>query len=152
MPAHKTDVARRDIESALAAVAGAMLLAVEPWWIIGSGAAWLHGVATDVADIDLLTSEGDAERVIARLGLHAHRVPSPLFRSRVFARWPRTDRDVEIMGGLAIATRRRPEPVVPATRVAMGGVYVPDRADLIAILTRFGRPKDIARGALLAAP
>jgi hypothetical protein len=141
-----------EVASALAAVAAAMRESRDPWWVIGSAAVALHGADTDVADIDLLGSERDAAALIAQLGLTVERLdPHPLFRSRIFARWRRADRDVEIMGGFAVADGPDWQSVEPATRVLRGGVFVPDRTELIAILARFGRPKDLARRRMLTA-
>ncbi|GAA0674308.1 hypothetical protein GCM10009102_27870 [Sphingomonas insulae] len=140
------------VTTALSAVATVMRGARDPWWVIGSAAVALHGVVTDVADIDLLASAADAMDVVTRLGLAVdQRDPHPLFRSRIFAQWPRADRIVEIMGGLAIDERGIWQTVIPTTRVILGGVYVPDRADLMQILSRFGRAKDLERRRLLAA-
>jgi hypothetical protein len=141
-----------EVASALTAVAAAMRESRDPWWVIGSAAVALHGADTDVADVDLLVSERDAATLIAQLDLTVERLdPHPLFRSQIFARWRRADRDVEIMGGFAVADGPDWQSVEPATRVLRGGVFVPDRAELIAILARFGRPKDLARRRMLTA-
>lgn len=142
------------VETALIAVAQAMRTAVAPWWIIGSAAVVLLGGDTAVADIDLLTGERDARALAARLGVAlAASDAHPRFRSRVFARWPRGDRDVEIMGGLMLAEDSGWAALVPATRVAVAvgdeTVFVPAREEMIAILTRFGRDKDRARARIL---
>lgn len=140
------------VVAALAAVQAAMRDARDAWWVIGSAAVSLHGVRTQVADIDLLASEHDAAAVMARLGLVAERpAPHPSFRSQVFARWPRSDRDVEIMAGLSVAVGTRWTRLAPSTRVAIGGVFVPGRAELMSILAMFGRLKDLERRRLLAA-
>lgn len=141
-----------NLASALAAVAAEMERAVDPWWVIGSAAVALHGADTIAADIDLLVSVCDAMMLIERLRLSAERPDAhPVFRSRIFARWHRSDRDVEIMAGLAICDDGRWHPLAPVTRLSMKGIFVPDRAELAAILSRFGRPKDIERRRLLAA-
>ena len=143
------------VETALVAVAQAMRAAVAPWWIVGSAAVVLLGGETAVADIDLLAGERDGRALAARLGVplvasDAH----PRFRSKVFARWQRSDRDVEIMGGLMLAEGWGWTALVPATRVAVavGGetLFVPARDEMIAILDRFGRDKDRTRARLLA--
>jgi hypothetical protein len=143
------------VEAALIAVAGAMRPAIGPWWIIGSAAVVLLGGDTAVADIDLLTSERDAAALVARLGIVVSPPDvDPRFRSRLFARWRRPDRDVEIMGGLMIAAGGGWSELVPGTRVAVGigreTVYAPERDEMIAILARFGRDKDHARARILA--
>lgn len=143
------------VETALVAVAQAMRAAVAPWWIVGSAAVVLLGGETAVADIDLLTDERDGRALAARLGVALVAIDAhPRFRSRVFARWQRADRDVEIMGGLMLAEGWGWTALVPATRVAVavGGetLFVPARDEMIAILGRFGRDKDRARARLLA--
>lgn len=133
-----------------------MRYALDDWWIIGSAAVALHGASTPVADIDLLTSERDARRLIATHRLSIMQPDDhPLFRSRLFARWPRQDRAVEIMAGLNIRDGARWTPVELRTRIcrtiAGEPIFLPDRAEMMAILDRFGRPKDQARRTLLAA-
>lgn len=114
----------------------------------------LLGADTAVADIDLLVGERDARALAALPGVAlASSDAHPRFRSRVFARWPRGDRDVEIMGGLMLAEGSGWAALVPATRVAVAvgdeTVFVPAREEMIAILTRFGRDKDRARARIL---
>ena len=143
------------VETALVAVAQAMRAAVAPWWIVGSAAVVLLGGETAVADIDLLTDERDGRALASRLGVPlAASDAHPHFRSKVFARWQRSDRDVEIMGGLMLAEGWGWTALVPATRVAVavGGetLFVPARDEMIAILGRFGRDKDRVRARLLA--
>ena len=60
----------------------------DPWWVIGSAAVRLVGLAEQpVADVDLLLSEGDALRLLDRLGLEPSTPdPSDRFRSTLFAR------------------------------------------------------------------
>lgn len=53
------------------------------------------------------------------------------------------------MADLELCTADGWQPVRPLTRVARGGVFVPDREELRAILRAFGREKDLARAALL---
>ena len=55
------------LDATLARVAAAMAQAGarDHWWIIGSAAVVLHGVDTSVADVDLLLSPADAERLLA---------------------------------------------------------------------------------------
>jgi hypothetical protein len=144
-----------ELEAALIAVAGAMRPAIDPWWIIGSAAVVLLGGDTGVADVDLLTSERDAAALVARLGIPVSPPDvDPRFRSRLFARWQRPDRDVEIMGGLMLAAEAGWSELAPTTRVAAGiggeTVYTSGRDEMIAILARFGRDKDHARARILA--
>lgn len=127
----------------------------KPWWIIGSAAVRLHGAVTPVADIDLLCDEGDARAVLACAGLAAAPgLPSDLFRSEVFGTVAGA-LPLEVMGGLHLRGHGGWERVALATReaVRIGGatLWVPSRAELAALLRRFGRAKDMARAALLEA-
>ncbi|MEH3100784.1 hypothetical protein [Sphingomonas adhaesiva] len=140
------------LDDALRAVAAAMATARDPWWVIGSAAVRLHGVETPVADIDVLTSVADGEAIVAAwrrgvvIGAADHR-----FRSTPFARLDGAALPIEIMAGLHVHRDGAWRPVLPRSRVVHGGFPVPDRAELIAILRLFGRPKDMRRAALLGA-
>ena len=138
----------------LLATARVLTAAKAPWWVIGSAAVALHGAAVAVGDVDVLLAEDDARRLLPRIGLH----PSPgqsdgRFRSSLFARWNAPALAVELMSGLHVAGPNGWTPVNLLTRVpvALGDatLFVPDRAELVALLHRFGRAKDLARAALL---
>ena len=139
----------------LAAVADAMSPALRPWWVIGSAAVALHGAdAGKVGDVDILVDPSDADALFRRLGVAAlDLLPHPLFRSERFARWAVHPLPVEMMAGFAIATTGGWQRLEPATRhgIAVDGriIHVPAREELIAILGRIGRPKDVARAAAL---
>ncbi|MHA6722174.1 hypothetical protein [Sphingomonas sp. RS2018] len=127
--------------------------AVDPWWIIGSAAVVLHGVETPVADIDLLTSARDADSILAAAG---RRPDTESDRSRfrsVYGTLPSPGVSIEVMGGLEVLSAGAWHRVLPATRQAVSvcaaTLYVPDRAELAAIMRSFGRAKDIIRAALL---
>lgn len=134
----------------LVRVAQGMADACAPWWLIGSAAVALHGAETSVADIDVLCAEADARMVLMSLGGRVQPDgDDALFRSAVFGRCDTTTLPIEVMAGLRV----RGEPVRLVTRewIACGpiSVPVPSRAELIALLRRFGREKDLARAALL---
>lgn len=144
------------LEAGLARITEALAEASEPWWIIGSAAVVLHGAETEVADIDLLLSVRDALALLEQPGCRRLRPePSPLFRSALFARWDGAGLPIELMAGLEVSRDGAWVPVQPRTRVAVRAagtaLHVPDRAELGAILGLFGRPKDLARKALLEA-
>lgn len=128
-----------------------------PWWIIASAAVALHGAdAGAVHDVDLLVDPADAERLLARPDFV--RRPSggdARFRSAIFGRWATLPVPVELMAGFEVATPQGWQPVAPTTRiaVALGGatLYVPGRVELAAQFALFGRAKDRARLAALAA-
>lgn len=127
----------------------------DPWWIISSAAVALHGVAPiEAGDVDLLTSVGDARRLMDRLGV----VPigdgaSAMFRSTLFGRWTAPPLVVEIMADFHVATDRGWTLVAPLTRIPIivegRAAHVPERDELAAMLRLFRRPKDLARARLL---
>lgn len=143
------------LQRSLRAVAGAMVEARDPWWIIGSGAvALLGGAPVTAADLDVLLSEEDAARLLPLLGLAA--APGGVdsrFRSRIYARWDVPELPVEFMAGFALRREEQWQDVAPATRIAhsLGDtlLYTPDRGEMRAILQSFGRPKDLRRADLL---
>ncbi|WP_037488001.1 hypothetical protein [Sphingomonas phyllosphaerae] len=138
-------------DAALAQVATALRDTRDPWWVIGSAAVRLHGAETSVADIDVLVSERDAGSVLrdwpraVTIGAASER-----FRSHPFARLEGAALPVEVMADLELCTDGVWRRVLPATRVAVAGVFVPARDELAAILRAFGRDKDVARAGLLS--
>jgi hypothetical protein len=145
-----------ELATALADVAARMRGAERPWWIVGSAAVALHGAQTSVADIDLLTDAATARAVLASAGLPARPgAGSRLFRSEVFGTIAAGPLPVEVMGALWLGEEGGWRRVSLVTRqpVEVGGatLWVPDRAELVALLRRFGRAKDLARAALLEA-
>ncbi|WP_206520228.1 hypothetical protein [Altererythrobacter sp. BO-6] len=143
------------LASALASIAGAMANAQDRWWIIGSAAVALHGGDPGkIADIDVMVSLRDLDALYQRLPL----TDTPddgkaIFRSQRFGLWPAPAMPVEFMAGLEVLKDGQWLAVSPQTResVPCGGVdvFVPARAELIAILELFGRSKDLARAATL---
>ncbi|HEX8214649.1 MAG TPA: hypothetical protein VF582_04165, partial [Allosphingosinicella sp.] len=116
-------------------------LAVElrdPWWIIGSTAALLVGAHDEVADVDLLTSECDARRLLKDRSSEPP-LPSPLFHSSMFGRLSIAPLPVEVMAKLKV----RGELLVPRSRVRISwresALYVPSIEEQIDILRLFGR-------------
>ena len=71
----------------LVAVADRMASAADPWWVIGSAAAVLHGLDADpIGDVDIITSVADARRLLSALDVVAvDDDGTGLFRSEVFA-------------------------------------------------------------------
>ncbi|MEM6908317.1 MAG: hypothetical protein AAF494_06520 [Pseudomonadota bacterium] len=130
--------------------------AQDPWWIIGSTAVALYGgSAGTIADIDVMTSRRDLAALYERLPLtDTPERGKDMFTSDLFGRWSEPALDVEFMAGLKLRVRGEWQLIELETRVPVRlrgeTVFVPDKAELIAILTRFGRPKDLARAATLA--
>ncbi|PZQ61167.1 MAG: hypothetical protein DI544_06240 [Sphingomonas taxi] len=142
------------LAAALRAIATTMRGAADPWWIIGSAAVRLHGVDTDVADVDLLTSERDARRFCAGHGRQPIApAASERFRSAVFGRFEDGAMPIEVMGALTVHGPNGWQPVRLRSRqpvpVADTRVFVPDRAELVEVLRLFGRSKDLHRATLL---
>lgn len=131
---------------------------VDPWCLIGSTAALLLGAQTSAADVDVLTSRGDAEVLMALWA--SQRQPafvppdSDRFRSH-FARFRFPGAPVEVMGALELFADGRWQPVWPdkLVLVGVGGVAVPVPSidDQIRLCERFGRQKDLRRQAALSA-
>jgi hypothetical protein len=130
----------------------------DAWAVIGSAAVSLAGADVAVADLDLLTSAEDAERLKTlwreRLDLVYEPAGADRFRSR-FARFRFPGMPVEVMGGLELqgADGWQPVDVGEVVHVNCASVLVPipSTAEQIRILESFGRPKDLQRAALLRA-
>ncbi len=128
------------------------------WQLIGSAAAKLVGADVTVADLDVLTSAEDADRLaeawFARRESSYEPAGAERFRSR-FARFRFAAMPVEVMGALELNAGQGWRPVtvgeVIAVRVAGMDVPVPSVTEQIRILESFGRPKDLHRAALLRA-
>lgn len=140
----------------LGSVAAIMAKARDPWWIIASAAAALHGAKPiTVADVDVLLSVADADRILPMLGIEPYQgPPNPLFRSKMLAKWPAPPVPVDLMAGFEHRVGDVWHPVWPATRQAISigtaTIYVPERDELRRIIAGFGRPKDLERARLLA--
>lgn len=138
-------------------VAQIMATARDPWWIIASAAAALHGASPiTVADVDVLLSLADAHRLLPALGITPCQGPAnPLFRSELLAKWPAPPVPVDLMAGFEHRVGDSWHPVRPMTRQAVtigaSTVHIPERDELRRIIEGFGRPKDLERARLLAA-
>lgn len=128
----------------------------DPWVIIGSAAAALAGADVVVADLDVLTSIDDAERLKtlwkSRLNASYKPAGNERFRSR-FARFDFPAMPVELMGGLELhsADAWQPVQINQIVHVSCADVQVPIPApsEQIHWLERFARPKDLLRAQLL---
>jgi len=128
----------------------------EDWWLIGSAALVLSGVAlSTVDDIDILTTPAGARFLADRWPAVTRGGPTEHFRSEVFLRRTDTPLPVEVMAGFEVNTAKGWMPVRPRTRVALswlGGLYfAPSHVELLDMLALFGRPQDRERAALLDA-
>ena len=130
----------------------------DEWVVIGSAAAALMGADVQAADLDLLTSAADAQRLIelwpSRLDTSYVPAAANRFRSR-FARFRFPGMPLEVMGGLELHGHDGWQAVrvnhVMHVNVAGIQVPVPARDEQIRILESFGRAKDLARADLLRA-
>lgn len=146
-----------DVQRSLIMVAQALQSAQDPWWIIGSAAVALHGGDPGaIADIDVIVSRRDIDALYDQLPLTS--TPDEgktMFSSDRFGRWTAPPLQVEFMAGLTHLSEGHWHAVTPTSRqmVQLDGhaLFLPERAELIAILHRFGRDKDIARAATLHA-
>lgn len=146
-----SDRLRRAIEF----VAEVMPPDTEDWWIIGSAAMNLVGVATEAKDVDVFGSEATIAAVVQALSLP--RLPpsrDPLFRSTVFACHEAPGQvPVEFMGGFEVKAGGTWQPLSIRSRLqvttARGPVFVPNLEEQVAILELFGRDKDLRRAELI---
>jgi hypothetical protein len=128
----------------------------DTWVVIGSAAAALAGANVDVADLDVLTTVDDAERLIMLLHERLDTSYAPAgadrFRSR-FARFRFPGMPMEVMGGLELYVSQgwQPVRVNEIAQLSCAGLQVPTPsiAEQIRILESFDRPKDLQRAAVL---
>ncbi|MGH6997918.1 MAG: hypothetical protein ACREEO_06970 [Phenylobacterium sp.] len=145
------------LAAALDVVAEACADLADPWWVFGSAGMALVGVpGLTPPDVDLIVSERDARRLLERWDtVPLEAAASPLFRSAIFAKAQVAALPIEIMAGFEAFSDGAWAPVVPATRRAIAWkdrrLFTPSAAEQAAICRRFGRPKDLARVALLEA-
>lgn len=144
-----------DLQSAIDFVSAAMPEESD-WWIIGSAAVALLGIAVTVADVDVVASPDVITAVVARIGLSPlHPTAHDRFRSRPFARAVRPGMlPVEFMGGLHVNGADGWQPLVirsrQPVRAGRSTVFIPSPAEQVEIFHRFGRPKDMKRAELVS--
>jgi len=134
-----------EIEALMAAVAPDLDAFAAPWSLIGSGALILLGAPIDeAADLDVVTGVDGAGRLAAAWAGWQEptppKEPDGPFRSEHFARYVTPWGHLEVMGGLRV--RGRPLDVSGP---------IPGGAEQLRILRLFGRPKDLAKAAVLEA-
>jgi hypothetical protein len=130
----------------------------DPWWVIGSAAMRLGGIGRlEPADVDLLCSAGDAERLIAAWQEHVDTAYTPYgddrFRS-CFARFRHLPVPLEVMGDLQVRVGSdwQPVRVGASQQVRCDGhaIAIPTWREQIRILRLFGRDKDLAKVDLIS--
>jgi len=113
----------------------------------------LHGADISVHDVDLLVSRRDGAALLARLGPTRAPSPSDRFRSDLFGCWTGAPLPVDIMAGFQALGSDGWREIRPASRIAIPlgdtTLPVPSIPELIAHCHLFGRPKDLARAAIL---
>ncbi len=134
-----------EVEALFQQVAPELDALAAPWMLIGSGALILLGAPQpDAADLDVVTSAQGAGRLrsawAAWLEAGEPKAPDGPFRSQDFARYASPWGPVEVMGGLRV--RGRPLDVSGP---------IPSATEQLRILRLFGRPKDLAKAAMLEA-
>jgi len=124
------------------------------WWIIGSAALALSGLDVEPRDIDVFAASDVIEAARVALGAAAMPSASDRFRSSpYFQVHPEGGIEIDFMGslkvrsgdgwvGLHIESKR----VVSCGRARL---FVPCLEDQTRIFRLFGRPKDLARAALV---
>ena len=127
----------------------------DDWWLIGSTAALLAGIALMPDDVDLFGGTATLDAVVRNLGgATVSGSPSQHFRSTPFCRITiEGGLPIEVMGDLEVGRDGQWRPLRIRTRIPVsfgsGQVYVPDLAEQAAIFELFGRPKDMAKAALV---
>ena len=144
------------LAASLAQLAQVMRDTRDDWWVIGSAAVALHGGDPgEIADIDVIVSRRDLDVLYERLSLaDTPDAGKAMFRSQRFGLWSEPALPVEFMAGLQVLRGGQwlSVQVQSRARVHCGDVhvFVPERAELVAILELFGRDKDLRRAATLS--
>jgi hypothetical protein len=152
-------VNRAALEALYVDLAPALATLAEPWCVIGSAAMMVADApVTDCPDLDIMTTGQGAEALEAAWARWRDAAYAPdrasQFRSRFSAYDFRAGR-VEVMGDLLLRRDDAWKPVAlpEAVEARLGGlpVRIPAVEGQIALLEQFGRPKDLAKGAVLRA-
>jgi hypothetical protein len=125
----------------------------DEWWVIGSAAIALSGVNIEVLSVDLLVSERDARTLLE--GWAAPTVAADeqdRFRS-ISGVHTATPIPIAVMGALEVKVETQWARIAPNTREAVdlpaGRIFIPDKADQLALLLLFRRPQDLVRAEML---
>lgn len=152
----KTEISP-ELAATLARIAADCAGLADDWWVFGSAGMALAGVqGLSPPDVDLIVSERDAAVLVKAWDAKVDPgSASPLFRSRIFAKAAVAPIPIEIMAGFELFEDGAWSPIWPSTRQVIalpaGSVFIPTAAEQAQICRRFGRPKDLARIALLDA-
>jgi hypothetical protein len=128
------------------------------WWVIGSTAALLAGYSHfDPDDVDVFGSTETMNAFVKSFGSERFEAPDHhQFRSMPYQRIALPDfTPIEVMGGLEILNNGQWQKLSITTRIEISGfgapLWIPSVEEQIAIFEMFGRPKDLAKAAVLAA-
>ena len=141
----------RPIVESILVIGQEMEHAADPWWIIGSLAVALHGCDPGpINDLDLLVSERDGLALMSRWSCDNFADSgSAKFRSSVVLRPDIAPVIIDVMGGFKYFYGGNWITLMPQSRVEVvrDGIrlYIPDFNEMVDILDRFGRPKDLER-------
>ncbi len=144
------------LEKGLERLSALMADEPEPWWIIGSAALILSGIAGIVPDdIDVVGDRAMLRRVLAKARVKESEPKTHLqFRSSPYTRI-KVDggTDIEVQGDLELRENGAWVRLVFASRVAVtigsARVFVPGIEEQRQIFRRFGRAKDLAKAAIV---
>ena len=124
------------------------------WWIIGSAALALSGIPVEPRDIDIFAASDVIEAARVALKVPAMPSGSDRFRSDPYFQFqPKRGLPIDFMGGLEVLSndtwiRLHIESCIAVT-IGNAKLFVPTLEEQAAILRLFGRPKDLARAALI---
>ena len=125
------------------------------WWIIGSAALALSGIPVEPKDIDVFAASDVIDHARLALGAAATPSASDRFRSNPYFQFhPEGGLPIDFMGGLQVLAHGAWTPLHIASRFSVTirdvTVFVPNLEEQARILRLFGRPRDLARLALIA--
>ncbi len=142
-------------ERSLATLIAAAPEGCDDWWLIGSAAAHLSGIDLEPQDVDVFGGRATIERFLANLGVVTQAgSQSDRFRSTPFQSLSvENGLPLEFMGDLHVRDGDEWHPLRLTTRVSVntpyGRVYMPSLAEQKAVFELFGRPKDLAKAAMI---
>lgn len=123
----------------------------KPWWIIGSTALYLSGVAVEARDVDVYGPLPVIEAARQALGVPVSppRADARFRSSPYFQHRPQDGLEIDFMGGLQVFSGGEWRELQIESNIWIEGVRVPTLSEQAAILRRFGRPKDLQRLTLI---
>ena len=148
-------ISEEKLEQALLRLVDLMSACRDPWCIFGGTAMFLHGYkSAPIADVDVLVSMADGQRLIASNGLeNVADGGTCRFRSSILLHPHLGDVPVEILAGFEIFADGAWQEIQLAKRVearlGTATIFIAGIDDIARIFQLSGRPKDLARLKLL---